>query len=97
MKSMVRTRPVYHKCDETIRGHVFCSFLALVLVKELQARLEKREKTLEWKDMLRDVQRLQEVEVEFDSQRMYLRTELRGDCIEVLRAAGVRVPASVRV
>ncbi len=97
MKSMVRTRPVYHKCDETIRGHVFCSFLALVLVKELQARLEKRDKTLEWKDMLRDVQRLQEVEVEFDSQRMYLRTELRGDCIEVLRAAGVRVPASVRV
>ena len=97
MKSMVRTRPVYHTCDETIRGHVFCSFLALVLVKELQARLEKRDKTLEWKDMLRDVQRLQEVEVEFDSQRMYLRTELRGDCIEVLRAAGVRVPASVRV
>jgi hypothetical protein len=96
MKSMVRTRPVYHKCDETIRGHVFCSFLALALVKELQARLEARGKTLEWKDMLRDVERLQEVEVECDSQRVYLRTELRGDCIEVLRAAGVRVPSSVR-
>jgi transposase len=96
MKSMVRTRPVYHKCDETIRGHVFCSFLALALVKELQARLEARGTTLEWKDMLRDVERLQEVEVEFDSQRVYLRTELRGDCIEVLRAAGVRVPSSVR-
>jgi hypothetical protein len=76
---------------------VFCSFLALVLVKGLQARLEARGKTLEWKDLLRDVEaRLQEVEVECDSQRMYLRTELRGDCIEVLRAAGVRVPPSVR-
>ncbi len=96
MKSMVQTRPVYHKCDETIRGHVFCSFLALVLVKELQARLEARGKTPEWKDMLRDVERLQEVEVECDSQRVYLRTELRGECIEVLRAAGVRVPSSVR-
>jgi transposase len=97
MKSMVRTRPVYHKCDETIRGHVFCSFLALVLVKELQARLETRGKTLEWNDMLRDVQRLQKVEVECDSQRVYLCTELWGDCSEVLRAAGVRVPASVRI
>jgi len=96
MKSIVQTRPVYHKYDATIRGHVFCSFLALVLVKELQAQLEARGKTLEWKDILRDLERLQEVEVECDSQRVFLRTELRGGCIEVLRAAGVRVPSSVR-
>lgn len=31
MKSVLTTRPIYHKCDETILGHVFCSFLALVL------------------------------------------------------------------
>src|SRR5512135_2527771 len=41
-KSLLQTRPIYHKCDETIRGHVFCSFLALVLRQELQARLEER-------------------------------------------------------
>ena len=35
VKSVLETRPIYHKCDETIRGHVFCSFLALVLMKEL--------------------------------------------------------------
>src|SRR5262249_52035634 len=29
-KSLLETRPIYHKRDETIRGHVFCSFLALV-------------------------------------------------------------------
>ena len=38
-KSLLQTRPIYHKCDETIRGHVFCSFLALVLRQELQARV----------------------------------------------------------
>jgi transposase len=26
-KSILETRPIYHKCNETIRGHVFCSFL----------------------------------------------------------------------
>jgi hypothetical protein len=31
MKSLLATRPIYHRCDETIRGHVFCSFLALIL------------------------------------------------------------------
>ena len=42
MKSILETRPIYHKCDDTIRGHVFCSFLALVLQQELQSRLESR-------------------------------------------------------
>lgn len=32
--------PVYHQLDETIKCHVFCSFLALVLRKELDIRLE---------------------------------------------------------
>ncbi len=31
MKSLLETRPVYHQKDENIAGHVFCSFLALVL------------------------------------------------------------------
>jgi len=26
-KSILETKPIYHKCNETIRGHVFCSFL----------------------------------------------------------------------
>jgi transposase len=28
-KHLLTTRPIFHKLDETIRGHVFCSFLAL--------------------------------------------------------------------
>jgi hypothetical protein len=27
-----QTRPIFHKVDETIRGHLSCSFLVLVLV-----------------------------------------------------------------
>ena len=39
IKSILANRPIFHKCDETIRGHVFCSFLALTLMKELQTNL----------------------------------------------------------
>ena len=39
MKSLLDMRPIFHKCDETIRGHVVCSFLALLLRKELEDRL----------------------------------------------------------
>ena len=96
MKSILLTRPIFHKYDETIRGHVFCSFLGLVLIKELQRRLEAKELKLEWNDILRDLERLQEVEVISNSQTFYLRTELKGNCNDILRAAGVKVPPSIR-
>ena len=37
-KAVLATRPIYHSSDMAIRGHVFCSFLALLLVKELEDR-----------------------------------------------------------
>ena len=30
-KAIMRTRPIYHSSDAAIRGHVFCTFLALVM------------------------------------------------------------------
>jgi hypothetical protein len=38
-RHLLSTRPIFHKLDETIRGHVFCSFLALVLKKALEDRI----------------------------------------------------------
>jgi hypothetical protein len=94
-KSLLETRPIYHKCDETIRGHVFCSFLALVLRKELQDRLEAQGDKFEWADILDDLQALQRVEVEHQEKRFSIRTELRGTCSAVLRATGVAIPPTV--
>jgi transposase len=34
-KALLATRPIFHKTDAGIRGHVFCTFLALVSRKEL--------------------------------------------------------------
>jgi hypothetical protein len=38
-KHLLATQPIFHKLDETIRGHVFCNFLALVLKKALEDRI----------------------------------------------------------
>jgi len=95
-KSLLQTRPIYHRCDETIRGHVFCSFLALVLRQELQARLEQRGHDLEWADVIRDLDRLQLVEVEQDGKRFLLRSEAKGTCGKVFQAVGVALPPTVQ-
>ena len=95
-KTLLQTRPIYHRCDETIRGHVFCSFLALVLRQELQSRLEERGHTLEWGDVIADLDRLQTVEVEQDGKRFLLRGDVQGTCGKVFQAAGVAVPPTVQ-
>jgi DDE family transposase len=95
-KSLLETRPIYHQRDETIRGHVFCSFLALLLRYELQARLAARGEVPEWADVLADLERLQYVEVEQEGKRFRLRTQLQGTCGRVFRAVGVAAPPTVQ-
>ena len=95
-KSLLETRPIYHQRDRTIRGHVFCSFLALLLRYELQTRLAARGKVYEWADVLQDLERLQYVEVVQDGKHFRLRTQLQGTCASVFRAVGVAIPPTIQ-
>ena len=95
MKSILETRPIYHKCDDTIRGHVFCSFLALVLRQELERRLEAKGLQYEWKEIIRGLENLHEVEAEFQGQTYFLRSKLVGDARQACQAAGVAIPPTM--
>lgn len=95
-KALMHTRPIYHSCDEAIRGHVFCSFLALVLRKELQDRCEKIRFKPEWADILRDLDRLQEATITTDGKELILRTPAEGTAGKLFKAVGVALPPNVR-
>lgn len=96
VKSILDTRPVFHKRDETIRGHVFCSFLALVLRKELDRRLESCGQLFEWADIKRDLKALQDVTVEDNGRSLVVRTACVGSCGKVFQATGVALPPTIR-
>ena len=96
MKSILETRPIYHKRDETIRGHVFCSFLALLLKRELEQRLEEKGETWEWAEILRGLDNLQEVEALFQGKRFILRSQVLGQAHRAFMAAGVALPPTLR-
>ena len=95
-KTLLETRPIYHHHDETIRGHVFCSFLALVLRKELHDRLALQGDKFEWAEILRDLEALQYVQVEHQGKRFLLRSEAQGSSSAVFRAAGVAIPPTIQ-
>ena len=95
-KTVLETRPIYHKCDDTIRGHVFCSFLALTLMKELQHRLTDKGLVLEWADVLRDLEALRLVRLRSGAALCELRSLPQGTAGKVLQAAGVALGPSMR-
>jgi hypothetical protein len=78
------------------RTHSFCSFLALVLRKELDERLAAARLDPEWADVVRDLDRLEEVTVDQDDKRFVLRTEAPGCAGAVCKAIGVALPPLVR-
>jgi hypothetical protein len=95
-KALMRTRPIYHSSDAAIRGHVFCSFLALILRKELDERCRMAGFRPEWGDVLRDLDRLQEVTISKDGREMTLRTPATGTIGPLFKAARIALPPNIR-
>ena len=89
-KALLTTRPVFHRTDAAIRGHIECTFLALVLRKELFDRLATRGgKPPEWRCLIDDLLDLSSGEVEQDGRRVLLRTAPGPTIDPICRALGI--------
>jgi hypothetical protein len=96
VKTLLQTRPIFHRRDETIRGHVFCSFLALVLRKELDRCLSAAGERFEWAHIKQDLKALQMVTIEEDGRRFAVRSQCQGVCGKLFKAVGVALPPTIR-
>ena len=96
MKSILDTRPIFHRRDETIRGHVFCSFLALLLRKQLEDRLAAKQWKLEWGDIIRDLDNLVEMEISITGKGYSFRGQTAGVAGKLFQACGVALPPTLR-
>nr|WP_241233736.1 hypothetical protein [Altericroceibacterium xinjiangense] len=67
-KASFDTRPIFHQSDAAIRGHVFCSFLALTLAKELTRLCEDKGLKPEWQPLLNDLDPIQQATIEKDGK-----------------------------
>lgn len=96
MKSVLETRPIYHQSDAAIRGHVFCSFLALMLRQQVEERLAAKQWKLEWADVIRDLDNLVEMQVTINGKGYVFRSEAQGTTGKVFQACGVALPPALR-
>ena len=96
VKSLLDTRPIFHQKDQTIRGHVFCSFLALVLRKELDWKFVGAGHCFEWAEIKQGLKALQSVTIEENGRRLTIRSQSKGICGKIFQAVGVAMPPAIR-
>ena len=88
-KALLATRPIFHKTDAGIRGHVFCTFLRSGPAQgALRPSSPARHSRLEWQRIVEDLLDLSEVEIEQDGRRALPRTAPGPTIDPICRAIG---------
>jgi hypothetical protein len=91
----MRTRPIFHSSDAAIRGHVFCSFLALLMRAELN-EIFGAGGVPEWSALLRELDRLQQVRLRHREVDWLVRTDATPAVSDLFRRVRIALPPRAR-
>jgi hypothetical protein len=91
-KAVMRTRPIFHSSDAAIRGHVFCSFLALALQKHLDDLMREAGVAPEWRVLLRDLDRLTRVRIRHNGADWLVRADISPTVAALFKRAHIALP-----
>lgn len=95
LKDVLRSRPIFHRREANVKGHVFCSYLALCLLVRLRRLLEERGEVPVWGDLIRDLRSFRAMKIEVSGKEDIFRTRLRGGAHSAFQAVGQKVPPSI--
>jgi hypothetical protein len=101
IKSILEKKPIYNLKEETIRGHIWCGYLALLLKKSLMDAVENNkesdEPTLEWENIIRDLKMLDCTETEVNGKIFKLRPSAKPAAVRAFRALGIALPKLIEL
>ena len=95
-KAVMRTRPIFHSSDAAIRGHVFCSFLALAMQKHLDDLMLEAGVAPEWRVLLRDLDRLSQVRIRHRGVDWLVRSDAAPAVTTLFKRAHLALPPRAR-
>src|SRR6516164_6191459 len=95
-KAVFDTRPIFHSSDAAIRGHVFCTFLALLLQKRLNDLASDAGSRVEWRTLLRELDQLSQARMRSSDKDWLIRTDATPDVAAIFRQAHLALPPRAR-
>ena len=95
MKSILNTRPIYHQSEEAIKGHVFCTFLALRMMVLLRNKVAEIGKEVEWNRAMQELDEIMLTDISHNNKGYQLRSDVRSNASILLSAARVKLPPTL--
>ena len=71
-------------------------FPGLLLKQEFESRMKQTDLQCEWKEVIRGLDGLQQVEANFQGRRFVFRSQLTAHASQAVRATGVAIPPTLR-
>lgn len=96
LKSLLKVRAGYHRRNQRVKGHIFCTFLALYLKVAFEKALESKGLKMSWQALLGDLSSLKAVKLQLGETNYLLRTDFQGSCNKVFRAVGLKSPPTLQ-
>ncbi len=92
LKDVIELRPLYHRSDQRVRGHIFVAALAFLLERALEKKLKAAGSGLSAEAALEALKTIHVVELEVGSRRKRGVTGGRQRARRVLAALGINQP-----
>jgi transposase len=95
-KAVFDTRPIFHSSDAAIRGHVFSTFLALLLQKRLDDLAAAAGGKVEWRTLFRELDQLAQVRIRASDKDWLICTDATPAVAAIFRQAHIALPPRAR-
>jgi transposase len=97
LKDVLEIRPIFHRKESHVKGHVFCSYLALCLLIALRKSLREHStgKVLSWDNVIRDLRSFRIIKATFSGKTYLMRTEFKGTAHRCFQAVGLKSPPTI--
>ena len=95
LKSNLELRPMYHRVESRIRGHIMVCFLALVMESFLAYKLKEIGCQTSVKDILHDVSQVKASKIRVNGEEQIVRTELQSQANLAFEALVTQAPPRV--
>lgn len=98
LKDFVEIRPIYHRKENRVRGHVQIVVWALLIERIIQRKLDEAGIEISARMALSSLRRIKAVETKVGSKQICFVTLAKGDNISILKALGIsKIPKVLTV
>lgn len=95
LKQNLDLRPMYHRTEDRVRGHIMICFLALVLESFMRLKLKESGSPSTYSEVMHDLEQLKVSKVLTDGKEIVVRNELTGQAFAAFKAIGTQVPPRI--